>query len=74
MTRLFSRLLVTAMALAFISGASAFAATSTSAPMTSSTHKKHSCPAGETWVKGYTKSNGQHVKGYCRKSPSSTTH
>ncbi|MBV9271443.1 MAG: hypothetical protein JO165_10130 [Candidatus Eremiobacteraeota bacterium] len=27
---------------------------------------KHSCPAGQHWVKGYTKKDGTHVKGYCR--------
>lgn len=27
-----------------------------------------SCPAGETYVKSYTKANGTVVNGYCRKS------
>jgi hypothetical protein len=27
---------------------------------------KHSCPAGQHWVKGYTKKDGSHVHGYCR--------
>ena len=27
-----------------------------------------SCPKGESYVKGYTKSNGTKVKGYCRKA------
>jgi hypothetical protein len=26
----------------------------------------HKCPAGQHWVKGYHKKNGQKVKGYCR--------
>jgi hypothetical protein len=29
-------------------------------------HRKHTCPPGQHWVKGYHKKNGQKVKGYCR--------
>jgi hypothetical protein len=28
--------------------------------------RKRGCPPGQHWVKGYTKKNGQKVKGYCR--------
>ena len=31
-----------------------------------------SCPAGQTYVKGYTKSDGTKVAGYCRASTSSS--
>ena len=27
---------------------------------------RHTCPAGQHWVKGYKNKNGKHVKGYCR--------
>jgi hypothetical protein len=28
----------------------------------------HTCPKGETYVKGYKKADGTKVKGYCRKA------
>jgi hypothetical protein len=29
-------------------------------------HMKHRCPPGQHWVSGYTKRNGQKIRGYCR--------
>jgi hypothetical protein len=31
----------------------------------------HTCPKGSTYVKGYTKSDGTKVKGYCRTASAS---
>jgi hypothetical protein len=68
MKRLFSGLLVTA----FLLTSSMLAASASSSSMKStSSHSsmttKKSCPAGETWVKGYKTKSGKTVKGYCRK-------
>ena len=70
------RLLSSIFALAFAAtlGTSAMAA-STPAPAMSktTTTASTSCPKGESYVKGYTKSNGTKVAGYCRKSSSSSS-
>jgi len=52
-------------------GTAGFAATSSPAPSMMSAKTTTSCPTGETYVKGYTKSDGTKVAGYCRKSSSS---
>jgi hypothetical protein len=65
MKRLFQAVLASAIALAFLSSSpSAYAKGST---MMHSGHHKHSCPAGQHWVKGYKTKNGTKVHGYCRK-------
>ncbi len=65
MTRLFRSILASAIAAAFLlAGSSAYASSTSS---TSSHHMKHSCPAGQHWVKGYKTKNGTKVHGYCRK-------
>lgn len=69
MHRLFSATLASAMAAAFLfTGSAAIAKSGGSMSTThhSSKMMKHSCPAGEHWVKGYTR-NGKKVHGYCRK-------
>lgn len=64
MTRLFSRVLAVAVASAFVlAGPSVYA---NSKGTMHSTHVKHSCPAGQHWVKGYKTKTGKHVHGYCR--------
>ncbi|HLI97884.1 MAG TPA: hypothetical protein VKT72_17585 [Candidatus Baltobacteraceae bacterium] len=67
MTRLFRSILTLAITVAFLfAGSSAYA--NTSSTMTSSSHHmKHSCPAGQHWVKGYKTKSGKKVHGYCRK-------
>jgi len=60
---------VLAGVLAAALGAPGFAATTgTPASMSSSKMATTTCPAGETYIKGYTKSDGTKVAGYCRKS------
>ena len=72
MHRLFSATLASAMAAAFLfAGPAAIAKSSGSMSSAMTTHhstkmKKHSCPAGEHWIKGYMR-NGKKVHGYCRK-------
>ena len=51
--------------------APSFATTASPSPMKSpSAHAtpagNHTCPKGQTYVKGYTKKDGTKVKGYCR--------
>jgi hypothetical protein len=74
MNRLLTALATGAMVLSL--GAPSFAAAtpkpmkspmSMASPMAKMSSTK-SCPKGESYVKGYTKSNGTKVKGYCRKS------
>lgn len=68
MHRLFSATLASAMAAAFLFAGPAAIAKTSSAMAThhSSKMMKHSCPAGEHWVKGYMR-DGKKVHGYCRK-------
>jgi hypothetical protein len=67
--RFLSYFLTTALVAAL--GTAGFAATSTPAPSSMMSSKTSTtCPAGETYVKGYTKSDGTKVAGYCRKSTS----
>lgn len=69
MTRLLSGALASAMALAFLFAGPAYATGSTHtmhSSMMTHHHMKHSCPAGQHWIKGY-KRNGKYVHGYCRK-------
>jgi len=62
MTRLFSAVIALAIASALT-----FAAPSAYAHSTMhSSHMKHSCPAGQHWVKGYKTKTGKYVHGYCR--------
>jgi hypothetical protein len=69
MNRILSAFAAAAFALSLGSGS--MAATATSAPVKPpskmSTMAKHSCPKGQTWVKGYTTKKGKKVDGYCRK-------
>ncbi len=62
--RLFSS--IAAIALVASLHTVAVAATSASAPALVAVST--TCPAGETYVKAYTKSDGTVVHGYCRKS------
>ncbi len=71
MHRLLSATLASAMAVAFLFAGPAIAKSSGSMSSAMTTHhsskmKKHSCPTGEHWVKGYMR-NGKKVHGYCRK-------
>jgi hypothetical protein len=70
------RFLSSVFALAFAAslGTSAFAqgAMATTAPAMTKTTSSTSCPKGETYVKGYTKSDGTKVAGYCRAASSSS--
>jgi len=68
MNRILSSFLALAMCASL--GSIAVASSSSSHNMSSSktTTSSTKCPKGETYVKGYTKSNGTKVKGYCRKS------
>jgi hypothetical protein len=68
MTRLFSKILSLAAASAVMFAAPVLAHTGSTTHHTStmSSHK-HSCPAGDHWVKGYHTKSGKYVKGYCRK-------
>lgn len=69
MHRLFRAIFASAMAAAFLFAGPAIAKTSSMTGSMTTHHShmtKHSCPAGEHWVKGY-KRNGKYVKGYCRK-------
>lgn len=66
MTRLFRSILALAITVAFLfAGSSAYA--STSSMTKAGHHMKHSCPAGQHWVKGYKTKSGKKVHGYCRK-------
>jgi hypothetical protein len=75
------RFLTSIFAFAFAAslGTSAFAqgtmATSAPAMSGAAATSSKTCPAGETWVKGYTKSDGTKVAGYCRaaKAPATTS-
>lgn len=67
MKRLFNALLATAFLLSSaMLGASA--ASNSSMMTTHHSKMKHSCPAGEKWVKGYHTKSGKYVHGYCRKA------
>lgn len=52
--------------IAFAASLSAFAAPASAMHGHGMMGMKHKCPAGQHWVKGYHKKNGQKVKGYCR--------
>jgi hypothetical protein len=72
-----NRFLTSVLAVVFSAslGTLGFAATGTPAPAASSSSMMKastSCPAGETYVKPYTKSDGTKVAGYCRSSKSSS--
>jgi hypothetical protein len=56
-----------ALGLGTFATANAAATPSPATPKPKATAKAK-CPAGETYVKGYTKQDGTKVKGYCRKS------
>jgi hypothetical protein len=74
---LLNRFLTSVLAVVFSAslGTLGFAATGTPAPAASSSSMSSmkastSCPAGEKYVKPYTKSDGTKVAGYCRASKS----
>jgi hypothetical protein len=72
MNRFLSALITGAALLAFAtpsfaSTAMTAASPSAMAPMAHATPAgNHTCPKGQTYVKGYTKADGTKVKGYCR--------
>ncbi len=53
-----------------MSGMKPMATPASSMKSTSSKSTTKKCPAGQSYVKGYTKADGTKVKGYCRKSAS----
>jgi len=59
-----------AMATAKAAPAAMATAASKAASSTKSAASGTTCPAGKTYVNGYTKSNGTKVAGYCRSLPS----
>lgn len=59
--------LLSALIAAFVLAGAASTVSQAGTMMHGSKHMHHSCPAGQTWVHGYTKKDGTKVKGYCRK-------
>lgn len=68
MTRLFRAVLALAVAAAFAFAPPGVSAKTTHSTM-HSTHMKHSCPAGQHWVKGYKTKSGKKVHGHCASNP-----